>query len=427
MRRSLPLQTPPSFQRYDCTMCGACCRAGFAVVATEEERARIQSQGWDKDPDFPHRGEKLFIKQIGGEWVLAQDTDGACIFLDERNRCRIHAKFGLEGKPFACRPYPFMFLATGNQVRVNLRFDCPSVAANAGRPLPEHRSDLAATAALSVPAAAAALDPPPFRPGVKLGWKDILAAADAFDTIVAAEHLDITRRMLACTDLLGLLRGARIEDLQGKSWGEFLKLLTTSLIRGVEENPLERRRPIGLLPGLFRQAAGLYGRLDRMSDTRIPMGAKVMRLGQRLSYSLQLLSRWGSMPPVRPGLPRVRFRALEPAFGIPSADASEVLTRYYRVKFGSLGFCGRAYYGWPFLEGAGSLLLTYPFILWYARLFAVGDGRDHVDARDMEQAVRVVDRPRGISVPLSLRPERFRVSFLSEHENLSTLVVWYGT
>jgi len=38
-----------------------------------------------------------------------------------------------------------------------------------------------------------------------------------------------------------------------------------------------------------------------------------------------------------------------------------------------------------------------------------------------------VDRPHGTSVALSVRTERIRLRFLSQHENLSTLIVWYGT
>jgi lysine-N-methylase len=439
MKKSFPLITPAAYQRYECHMCGACCRAGFAVVVTDEERERIQGQGWEQDPEFPHRGKELFIRQIGGQYILNQNDDGSCIFLDEKNACRIHARYGEPAKPFACRPYPFVLLAAGHQIRVSLRFDCPSVCGNQGRPLPEHRNSVASLAANIVPEEAAKLEPPLLRPGVRRSWEDLLEIAAAFDTLLTAESLDVTRRLLVCADLYGLLAqydmaglfhlltGKRVADLQGRALKETLGELAKNLIRGVTENPLRRERPRAMLPMLFRQAAGLYGRLDRVSDVRESVPGKLVRLGQRFTYSLRLIAGAGRMPRVRPGLPRVPFGAMERSFGIPDAEAAEALIRYYRVKFGGLGFCGRAYYGWPFLEGAGALLLTYPLILWFARLFAAGEGKESLDADCVQRAIRVVDRPRGVSIALSLAPERFRQRFLSDHENLSTLIVWYGT
>ncbi|MDH7570856.1 MAG: YkgJ family cysteine cluster protein [Armatimonadota bacterium] len=204
MRRRVPLIMPGSYQRYDCHRCGACCRAGFAVVVTDEERARIAAQGWERLPLY--RGKPLFIRQIGGEHILAQAEDGACIFLDENNTCRIHAQFGAEAKPFACRPYPFVFLPAGPEVRVSLRFDCPSVAANTGRPLPQHHDEAAVLAARALPPEARDLPPPLFRPGVRLEWGDLRRVADTLERMMAAEALDITRRVLACADVAGVQR-----------------------------------------------------------------------------------------------------------------------------------------------------------------------------------------------------------------------------
>lgn len=425
MKSPWPIVVPLVGQRYDCHLCGACCRAGFAVVVTEEERERIRKQGWENEPDF--RGRPFFIRQIRGEYILAQREDGACLFLGEDQRCRIHAKFGPEAKPFACRPYPFLFLPMAGQVRISLRFDCPSVAANHGRPLAEHHAELAALALRAIPASAARLPPPPFRPGVHLGWHDLFRIAESLDRIVACETLDITRRVLACADVAGVLGGVKMEGLEGPKLAEFLDHLVGSRLRHLPDDPLERKPLPALVPPLFRQAVGLYGRFDRVSDLRSSPADKMVRVCQRFLFSLRLLAGVGAMPRVRPGLPQVPFREVEQPFGIPSREASEVLTRYYRTKIGSLGFCGRAFYGWGFLEGLGALLLTYPLILWYARLFAVGQGKATIDAETMQQAVRVVDRPRGVAVPLGLRTERTRVRFLSEHENLCRLIIWYGT
>ena len=55
---------------------------------------------------------------------LNHRKDGACVFLGENNRCRIHARYGAEAKPLACRLYPFVLVPTGERWRVGLRFAC---------------------------------------------------------------------------------------------------------------------------------------------------------------------------------------------------------------------------------------------------------------------------------------------------------------
>ncbi|HEX2999638.1 MAG TPA: YkgJ family cysteine cluster protein [Armatimonadota bacterium] len=427
MKNPFTLHTPPSFQHYDCRMCGACCRAGFAVFVTDEERERIQGQGWEDDPEFPYRDRKLFIRQLDGSYILNQGDDGACIFLNEQNSCRIHARYGEPAKPFACRPYPFVIFPTGRELRTSLRFDCPAVCENEGRPLPEHLPGIETLAELSIPHEALQLSPPPFRQGIALNWAELSRVAEAYEHILATDSLDLTRRVLACADLTGLLAGARIDDLNGRRLDTFVSVLVENRIRCLAQDPLERRKPRGMLPVMFRQALGLYGRLDRTADMHVSLTGKAARLLQRLTYSLRLVSGAGSMPRVRPDLPRVSFRRLEQAFGIPDAEAAAVLTRYYRVKLNSLGFCGRAFYDWGFLDGMGALLLTYPLILWYARLFAAGEGKTSLVAAVIRHAVRVVDRARGITISLNMPTERVRQRFLSDHENLSRLILWYGT
>ena len=47
---------------------------------------------------------------------LGHQADGACVFLDERGLCRIHAKFGEQAKPLACRIYPYAFHPAGKKI-----------------------------------------------------------------------------------------------------------------------------------------------------------------------------------------------------------------------------------------------------------------------------------------------------------------------
>ncbi len=140
----LPLELP-TIQNWSCHNCGGCCRQ-HAIAITAEEHERIAAQNWTAEEGIP-AGQPLFERVGLFPWTkwyrLAHQPDGACVFLDERGLCRIHAKFGEQAKPLACRVYPYAFHPAGKKITVSLRFSCPSVAANRGTSLVAQQHDLA--------------------------------------------------------------------------------------------------------------------------------------------------------------------------------------------------------------------------------------------------------------------------------------------
>src|SRR4051794_37961024 len=93
----------PALQNWSCHGCTDCCRGNLLITLSEEEKQRIEKQGWTVaegvDPST------MFVAQ-GGGFRLGHQSNGACAFLDASGKCRIHAKFGEEAKPLACRLYP---------------------------------------------------------------------------------------------------------------------------------------------------------------------------------------------------------------------------------------------------------------------------------------------------------------------------------
>src|SRR6478736_6118333 len=91
----LPLELP-TIQNWSCHNCGGCCRQ-HAIAITVEEHQRIAGQGWTAADGIP-AGQPLFERLGWFPWSkwhrLAHQPYGACVFLDERGMCRIHAKFG---------------------------------------------------------------------------------------------------------------------------------------------------------------------------------------------------------------------------------------------------------------------------------------------------------------------------------------------
>src|SRR5260370_42173451 len=144
---SLPVRHLPMAQNWDCHAGGSCCKE-YLVTVSDEERARIEAQGWENDAQI---GGRPLFKKSGPWWHrryhLNSREDGSCVFLSEQGRCRIHEKFGYETKPLPCRLFPFVLVPTGDHWSVGMRFACPSAAENKGRPIPEHDEALGEFAA----------------------------------------------------------------------------------------------------------------------------------------------------------------------------------------------------------------------------------------------------------------------------------------
>ena len=152
----------PTIQNWNCQSCSGCCRQ-HGIYITDEEHARIEGQGWTES-DGIRPGQPLFVR-MGGMlekkwWRLAHQPDGGCVFLNEDGLCRIHAKFGEDAKPLACRIYPYAFHPAGKKIAVSLRFSCPSVVKNVGRGVADQAKEVREIARQVVPEHATDALPP---------------------------------------------------------------------------------------------------------------------------------------------------------------------------------------------------------------------------------------------------------------------------
>lgn len=414
----------PDSQNFDCHSCARCCHE-YAVPVTEEERRRIEQQGWDRDEAT--RGRPLFERRPGRGrqgFVLAPLGPGPCVFLDEANRCRLHARFGAQAKPLACRLYPFVLTQAGEQVRVALRFDCPAVAGNRGRSLSAHRRDLQQLAQAVF--GEKIERPPPLEPGRELSWPKLVHLAEAFEHLLAGDSPDLTRRLVACVRLADLLQGTFLENLEDEGLEDFLRMHTEALRKAAPAEPLTRRPPGRMVARLFRQVIGLYSR-HHVADFQGSGVERFSRLARWLGQSLRLVRGRGLVPPMQPDFPAVSFAAIEAFQGPPTGAAAALLARFYRVKFSGLAFFGRTCYHYSFLEGVSALLLTYPVMMWYARLYSLGQGASSLTDEAVERAVRGVDYQFGLSPLFGTFFERQRIRFLSQPQPLRELIVWYGS
>jgi Fe-S-cluster containining protein len=82
-----------------CRRCGACCRAAGDVRLRAGEVEAIAALLALDPYTFTSRYTRLAGDRSG--LVLAEQTDGTCVFLNETNACRIQ-----DAKPAQCRGYP---------------------------------------------------------------------------------------------------------------------------------------------------------------------------------------------------------------------------------------------------------------------------------------------------------------------------------
>ncbi|HLJ12633.1 MAG TPA: YkgJ family cysteine cluster protein [Planctomycetaceae bacterium] len=418
----LPLELP-TVQNWSCHNCGGCCRQ-HAIEITAAERQRIIEQNWAGQEGIAP-GQPLFVR-LGFPWSrryrLAHQPDGACVFLDDRGLCRIHARFGEAAKPLACRIYPYAFHPAGKKITVSLRYSCPSVANNRGRAVSEQRQDLKALQALVVPEGAEQIAPPEVVPGQRLDWPDTLKIVRQLAGIFADGRQPVIHGLLQAIKLADLFGQSRFEKIKGQRLDEFLEIVSSAAAAEVPADLAQVPEPSAIGRMQFRLLCAQYARRDTFAERQLGWSHR-WRL---FRAALRFTRGTGLVPSVQSEFAEVPFDALEKAFGPIPAEADRMLSRYLQVKLEGLHFCGRAYYNVPLVEGFHSLALVVPAVLWMARWLAAGRGRAELGVDEISRALSIADHHHGYSPAFGQRGFRGRVRLLARLDDISKLAAWYG-
>jgi lysine-N-methylase len=414
-----PLQLP-TIQNWSCHNCSGCCRQHLIEI-TEEERQRILDQKWtveDGVPDgpvvVPHRGS-MFKKS----WRLAHGSDGGCVFLNDDGLCRIHAKFGEAAKPLACRIYPYALHPAGKKVTVSLRFSCPSVVANLGKPVSENRDELKKIERLVVPENADRIPPPQISKREQLDWPDTLKIVNALHELITQDdEFGIIERLYRALFVAGLVGEAQFDVIRGARLGDFLEILAEAA--SGEELP-EPAQPAGVMQMQFRLLVAHYARKDTVAD----LDAGLAGRWRLFRAATKFASGRGSATPLQDCFKEVPFDALEQPFGDLPEEFEEILTRYLSVKLQGLHFCGPAYYGIPLVEGFRSLVLIVAVMCWIAKWLAASDGRSEWTTDDLSKAMTIADHHHGYSPIFGSSGFRRRVNMFAKTDDLTRILLWH--
>jgi lysine-N-methylase len=409
-----PVRHLPVLQNWDCQVCGNCCYQ-YQVAVTDEERRRIQSQDWSELGRIP------LFKRLGWfsrRYRLNHRPDGACVFLGENNRCRIHARYGAEAKPLACRLYPFVLVPVGDEWHVGMRYACPSATANKGRPAREHVADLNRFGLLLEKQElleGETLPPPRLQRGQKVPWQDVRRFVRALLDLLGDRSDRLERRWRKCLHLARLCRQARFDKVGGQRLADFLQLLAEGTNAEVPQEVTLRSSWAGR--ALFRQFLAVYARRDHGTER----GAATRSWMGRFFATARFAFGSGQVPRVNRHIRPVTFAEIDASDWKLTPAAEEVLERYYRVKVESLQFCGATNYGLSFWDGLESLALTLPAIVWVARAVEAGSIEESV-----ERAVCMVDDHFAYNRVLATTRYRLAHRILAGQGEIERLLGWYG-
>jgi lysine-N-methylase len=421
---SLPIRHLPIIQNWDCHTCGTCCKE-YVVTITDEERGRIEAQGWDGDPVV---GEMPLFKKSGPWWRrryhLNHRDDGSCVFLSEEGRCRIHERMGYEAKPLPCRLFPFVLIPAGDHWRVGMRYACPSAAANKGRETKCHEpglrkfaEELTQREKLDDPAKLTQLRSPRLQGRQSVDWSDIARFNFAVLGIIRNRSDRMERRLRKCLAFADLCRQSRFDQITGKRLGEFLSILVGSLDGEVPSEPSTVSPPNWVGRILFRQAAALFTRKDHGPDRGVVRYGRAALITAAWRFAMGK----GPVPRMHNRMPETTFEQIESTPVHLSPAAEETLERYYTVKVESYQFFGPTNFNLGFWEGLEMLALTFPLVLWVTRAMAQDPPEEAV-----MRALTFIDDHFGYN--RVLRTARQRVSFqlLARSGELKKLIAWYS-
>ena len=401
-------------QRWSCRSCGDCCRTLVGHL-TNAERRRIEEQGW-RD----RLGVEPYVR-LGRGWALNKRAGGACVFLDEANRCRIHAEFGESSKPLACRIFPFSVHPAEGAWRATLRFDCPSVIASHGDAIATRRRSLDQLVQAMPPPGARDAGPARLQRGITATRDEVEAVVAHYRRMLSNDSISMVDRVVGGARISSALAGARFKKVRGDRLVELLGLLFGAVpgeLGGEVEPPTSRQE------GLLRQVVFAHTEHVSLDLRRASIARRTLRRARQLRDARSFLSGRGAVPAI-PGIRgAAAFERVESATA-SSADApgiEELIGRYLRTRMAGRSVFGSGYYGWPIFTGFAALFTSIAAVGWLSRYVAAADGRSTFVFDDVARALGMVDRAATRLPALGTMTERARMAYLSRDDGVARLV-----
>ncbi len=406
-------------QRWSCHSCGDCCRTLVGHLFPHE-RNRLDADGW---------AEKLGVApyiRLGRQRVLNKRPDGACVFLDDKNRCRIHTELGEDAKPLACRIFPFTVRPTEQGWQAALRFDCPSATDSRGDPIARHEREVQ-TLADSMPHIARR-ERTRLKGRLKASSHETEGLTQRLVRFFDRDNLPTGAKVVVLARLASALANARLTKVRDDRFLELVDILIGGFAA-------ESKAPFGR-PSTTAQCASprqyamarqfVLACSEHVSLSELKQGVvhRWRKRADQLSRAKRFLRGSGVVPPLRGFSNQVTFEEVSHVAGATQEthEIDDLLMRYIRARLAGTSVFGAGYYDWPVVSGLGALAMCIVSIGWVARYVAAHDGRGFLKPSDVNSAVRVIDRGVTRVRALGTMTERGRIAYLMEEEGVAKLV-----
>jgi lysine-N-methylase len=404
-------------QRWDCHGCTRCCRE-LTVHLFEHDRRKIDEQRWSGSLDAAP-----YVK-LGREFVLNKRDDGACVFLQEDGKCRIHVAHGRDAKPLACRLYPFTTTPASDGWLAALRFDCPSAARSQGTDIAAHRKELRRLAAeLPQPAFLRdyRVDLKPNRPASPSEHKCLVSALDEW---LSDPSHGLNQRLIGGASLIEMLHVADLDEVREEAFEALLQVFLAGLHEAAAESSAEP--PPRQHQALLRELAYVHAEHLTLTEIRSRVGRLTRRLRQ-LSAARRFRKGQGPVPALADRAGEVTFDQV--ARITPAADRRTEITsmalRFVRMRLVSRHQYGSLYYGWSMLDGLRGLWAAVAALGWLARYATAARGASEIMPDDVTNALALVDGAMGRAPSLGTAAERLRLRFLARDHGIARLLYAY--
>nr|HRU07668.1 YkgJ family cysteine cluster protein [Candidatus Brocadiia bacterium] len=395
MAKDDTLHLPP-FARYDCVMCGWCCKQ-YDITFSAEDYKRLSAKDWARlAPQAVARGAwatPTGRKPPRDPWRLATQADGRCAFLGDDGRCLMHEHTTETGKALACAAYPFTIAATPSGVYVGLRHSCKSVAEGTGQAVETRRPFVEKLARRLAeeghhPVYGPAVS---FDQGQVMDWEDYLMLEDALVATLLRADMDMTRRVVMAWRVVSLVAESGLVHARGRAFREGLGRIVSDL--GAEFPKLRIPRPAlkGRERIVFRQFVNIFHRRAPPGYFNLSLPGKARERWRWFMDGVRFARGKGSIR-LRDTERAIRIEDVERVRLAPlDEDQSRMLSRYLACKLFGKQVFGALFFNYDFRPGFTFLVCAYDAVLWMARALALAAGRDTVATPDLAWAIRHVD------------------------------------
>ncbi len=371
-------------QRFTCRQCALCCTRGWDIVVTPAEHetyrgARVER--WFREADAATEGAARDpFEPVGapGYHRIRKRADGACGFLSNAGRCRIHEELGAKAKPLTCQVFPFRFHPTAEgPTVVTASLCCPTVARNDGETLATQARELGALQrawgrAHAEPAARVALVAG--APVAETALGALRASLRAMLERRSADGLDLRANVARMARTLEDLSRHRVVSLAPDALAEYVSL--TGRHAALDDKPLASRSPSWL--GRLLARGFLFAVLAAREQAR-----DGRRHGLRLELRLRLLRLMLHVHGIGAGVGGVDLRAARrAAVDVRDPQTSTLVASYLRAAIATLG-SGRR----PVVEEMAVSVAFLNAALTVAAMRAAQRGQTRADARALADAL----------------------------------------